>query len=74
MARRDQRYRGPEKGRYAKRVHLKHDLGLKRIPDERLPKKVNFGVFQEGKCIQDGQKKHYKDTVKFLAEGFQPSN
>ena len=37
---------------------------VKRMPDERLPKKVLYGELQEGKRSQGGQKKRYKDIHK----------
>ena len=35
------------------------------MPDERLPKKVFYGEVQEGKRSQGGQRKRYKDTLRF---------
>ena len=43
---------------------------VKRMPDERLPKKVLDGELQEGKCSQGGQKKRPKDTLKASLEDF----
>ena len=34
-----------------------------RMPDERLPKKVLYEELEEGKRLQGGQKKRYKDTL-----------
>ena len=41
-----------------------------RLPDERLPKKVLYGELQEGKRLQGGQKKRYKDTLKASLKDF----
>ena len=43
---------------------------VKRMPDERLPKKVLYGELQEGKRSQGGQKKRYKDTLKASLKDF----
>ena len=40
------------------------------MPDERLPKKVFCGELQEGKRLQGGQKKRYKDTLKASLKDF----
>ena len=41
-----------------------------RMPDERLPKKVFHGEFQEAKRFQGGQKKRYNDTHKGSLKDF----
>ena len=41
-----------------------------RMPDERLPKKVYYGLLQEGKRSQGDQKKRYKDTFKASLKDF----
>ena len=43
---------------------------VKRMPDERLSKKVFYGVLQEGKRYQGGQKKRYKETLKASLKDF----
>ena len=43
---------------------------VKRMPDERLPKKVIYGELQDGKRSQGGQKKRFKDTHKALLKDF----
>ena len=40
------------------------------MPDERLPKKVFYGELHEGTRSQNGQKKHYKDTLKASLKDF----
>ena len=44
------------------------------MPDERLPKKVFYGEFQEGKRCQCGQKKYYKDHLKAFLKDFDIPN
>ena len=47
---------------------------VKRMPDERLPKKkVFYGELQEGKRSQYGLKKRYKDTLKASLKDFKLS-
>ena len=76
VARQDPRYRGPEEGKYAKRIYLieactaKMDGHVTRMPDERLPKKGLYGELREGKRSQGGQKKRYKDTLKASLKDF----
>ena len=41
-----------------------------RMPDERLPKKVLYGELKEGKRLQGGRKKNYKDTLKASLKDF----
>ena len=41
-----------------------------RMPDERLPKKILYGVLQVRKCSHGGQKKRYKDTLKASLKDF----
>ena len=41
-----------------------------RMPDERLPKKVFYVGFQEGKRSQSDQNKSYKDTLKASLKDF----
>ena len=36
----------------------------RRMPDERLPKKILYGELQVGRRCLDGQKKRYKDSLK----------
>ena len=40
------------------------------MPDERLPKKIFYGVLQEGKRSQGAQKKRNKDTLKASLSDF----
>ena len=40
------------------------------MPDERLPKKILYGVLQVGKRSHGGQKKRYKDTLKASLKDF----
>ena len=43
---------------------------VKRMPGERLQKKVSYGELQEGKRSQGGQKKRYKNTLKASLKDF----
>ena len=76
VARQDPRHRGPKESRDAKHAYCLKlaQLGCTghviRMPDERLPKKVFYGEFQEGKRSQGGQKKRYKDTLKSSLRDF----
>ena len=40
------------------------------MPDERLPKKLLYGELQVGKRSHGGQKKRYKDNLKFSLKDF----
>ena len=43
---------------------------VRRMPDKQLPKKVFYGELKEGKHSQGGQKKRYKDTLKYSLKDF----
>ena len=53
-----------------KLAQLRWTCHVKRMSDERLPKKVFYGELQEGKRSQVGKKKCYKDTLKALPKDF----
>ena len=53
-----------------KLAQLRWTSHVKRMPGERLPKKVLYGELQEGKRSQGSQKKRYKDTLKASLKDF----
>ena len=47
-----------------KRSQLRWAGHVRRMPDERLPKRLFYGELKEGKRSHGGQRKRYKDTLK----------
>ena len=47
-----------------KRSQLRWAGHMCHISDDCLPKRLFYGKVKAGKCSHEGQKKHYKDTLK----------